>query len=207
MEISEAVRKAAIEAADRTYLDNMIEDEAAFDKAIIAAVEAALTAREAEAGAVKVKQLDWVDTYGGMQYEAETPFGRYTLWTDSGMWWAPGEKNPQADDDPKTAAQADFDSRIRSCIASPAPHVAEEWRTMETAPKQEVGCFSSACLIGSVEWGKEGRVHRHVGPIVWMGEPHGWEFTEIGFDSFPPPTRWRPWPAYAPNTKEGEDNG
>lgn len=79
-------------------------------------------------------------------------------------------------------------------LAAPVK-VPDGWQLIETAPKESSGSFSSPCLIGSVEWGKDGRVHRHVGPIIWQGAEFGWEFTEIVFDIFPPPTHWQPWPA------------
>jgi hypothetical protein len=68
----------------------------------------------------------------------------------------------------------------------------DEWQDIETADVNPVGWFGDACLIGFVTWGKEGRVHKHVGPISWVGDH--WEFIETDCDVFPPPTHWAQWP-------------
>lgn len=79
----------------------------------------------------------------------------------------------------------------------------EGWQDMSSAPTDGYGCFYTSVLIGAVRWGKDGRVHEHVGPIEWMNDH--WEFIGVDFDVFPPPTSWRPLPS-PPHvgTKAGE---
>lgn len=68
-----------------------------------------------------------------------------------------------------------------------------KWQPIETADNEGQGYFYSGVLIGFTTWGKEGRVHKHVGPIEWMFDH--WEFIGTDFDVFPAPTHWAHWPS------------
>lgn len=98
---------------------------------------------------------------------------------------------------------------LSAALSVPLPEIeggykGDGWQPIDTAPKEATGCFEYACIIGFVTWGKEGRIHTHVGPAIWQEFTGQWEFTETSFDIFPAPTHWHPFPAPSPAPIEGE---
>lgn len=95
---------------------------------IRAALEAALSAAEPQpAPSVAVKALEW-EEFTGSSYQrnaAKTPFGEYVIELSTGQWWNPGnEDSPYTSDDPKGAAQADYEARIRAALSAQVKDVA-----------------------------------------------------------------------------------
>lgn len=78
---------------------------------------------------VRVKPLEWVLDKPAMgdRYTAQSSFGEYTVRLKDGYMWEPGNESfPSTHDDPKAAAQADYERRILSSIEpAPSPSHAE----------------------------------------------------------------------------------
>jgi hypothetical protein len=71
-----------------------------------------------DSGEVAVKALEWNDNNIGVSY-ADTPFGRYRA-TNSGWWFGADHLTyAPSKEAAKSAAQADYDRRIRSALAAP----------------------------------------------------------------------------------------
>jgi hypothetical protein len=75
-----------------------------------------------EAGAVGVKPLEWVMMYDGSTYHAQSIFGRWARW--DGHYLPPDGFGGIPCDDPISAAQADYEARIRSAL-TPASSAVE----------------------------------------------------------------------------------
>jgi hypothetical protein len=98
----------------------------------ILAAEATLAAREAEAGAMKLKPLEWFTPEGlHSTFHAKSIIGNYSIWEIGGCGYfvSPGAHGGTAAvgglDGAKAAAQAHLEAAVRSVLVSPAPHVAE----------------------------------------------------------------------------------
>lgn len=71
-----------------------------------------------DSGEVAVKALEWNDNNIGVSY-ADTPFGRYRA-TNSGWWFGADHLTyAPSKEAAKSAAQAEYDRRIRSALAAP----------------------------------------------------------------------------------------
>jgi hypothetical protein len=78
-----------------------------------------------EAGTVGVKPLEWVMMYDGSTYHAQSILGRWARW--DGHYLPPDGYGGIPCDDPISAAQADYEARIRSALTtSPASSAVEE---------------------------------------------------------------------------------
>lgn len=71
---------------------------------------------------VEVKRLEWLKVLGWEKEEAETPFGDYTLWASGALSFR-NESLREAGDTlaAKAWAQADYEQRILSALATPTP--------------------------------------------------------------------------------------
>lgn len=111
----------AVEAACRAYEEAMWKNGGSYprNKYMEAALTAAFALRPAgDAGEVAVKALEWNDNNIGVSY-ADTPFGRYRA-TNSGWWFGADHLTyAPSKEAAKSAAQADYDRRIRSALAAP----------------------------------------------------------------------------------------
>lgn len=193
-ELRERIIAAAF--ADRRLLDGMLADRLISERYKAAnAIEALLDAAEGEV--VRVKPLEWAEpskTSNGC-WTAESPFGTYSV-VNEGGWWCILEGAPyckgfewlgeNAAKDTvataKAAAQADYESRIRSALASPV----EGWRP--GPPPADCGYVDvrEVTTYRYLPYKPDGRRQ--------MRAPGRWQrATEHGFENCAPPTgEWRP---------------
>jgi len=124
-------REAQIERVSAILMEHLeidFDGEDAFiradsmETAVIAAIAAldAETEGSASINAIAVKPLEWVVPKSGYGQEAYSILGKY--WVLHGQFWSPGctvSKPCRDDAAAKAAAQADFESRIRSALVPP----------------------------------------------------------------------------------------
>lgn len=122
-----AWREASIALRDHVGNDmGPIQRTALMQVVVAAAIPAYLSQslRSGNGGEVRVKALEWSSTIegaefaGGLYSEAQSPLGVYMAW-GSGMWRGPSSGASKHVGDiatAKAAAQADYETRIRSAL-------------------------------------------------------------------------------------------
>ncbi|RWR28803.1 DUF3850 domain-containing protein [Sinirhodobacter populi] len=94
---------------------------------------------QVEAMRVTVKSLVWEGPDENGDFHADHAFGSYEVYRAvSGLWLSRDgvySGRYQTSDLAKAAAQADYDARIRAALSTPAAAAPQEWKTIETAPK------------------------------------------------------------------------
>lgn len=141
---------------------------------------------------VQVKALVWEPHWtGGREARefAQTSIGADYHVNDEG-WWQPqcAMNLCKNRSDAKSAAQADYEARIRAALVSPG----DGWRSMDSAPRG-----------GTRFLAYEGR--RGCYECWWQHDLLEWEGWQDDWDSEPEPTAWMPLPA--PPASEGADHG
>jgi hypothetical protein len=178
---------------------------------------AALAAPASAAEPVKVKPLEWVDdeTRPDTSWQANTFWGHYRIFQ---VWWGAQDKWGFCCADTaeqlfhtleaaKAAAQADYEQRILSALATPpasslseldrlqSSNEASEWQPIETAPKDGTEFLANDGASTVVCWWRERDPEGYLDGFPWrFAEIDDGSVSENGYSVNHPPKLWMPMP-------------